>query len=261
MKKLLATALIVTSGVAVNSHADLLDWQTSELQYQYGKMDIPSFAGGGHEYVSIATLQHANGWKYGDNFMFVDLSDGSEQGHDTYGEFYANFSLGKISGKDLSYGLIKDVGILAGYNWGDDARIRKYLPGVRVALDLPGFSFFNVDMTAYIDDNRGTSDGGAPKEDDSYMVDLNWALPWQWGEHDFSLEGHIEYIGSRDNEFDQKVEGHILAPPQLRYDLGKTLWNAPSKLFVGVEFQYWDNKHGDKDTDERVTQVLAVYRF
>ncbi len=253
--------LVLAVSLLGSGQAFSLDWHTTELHFQYGELDIPSFAGGGSEHVTTVTFQHANGWKYGDNFLFVDVIEASKQGHDVYAEFYANFSLGKITGKDWGFGPIKDIGLVTGYNWADDARVRKYLPGVSFALDIPGFDFFNVDVTAYIDDSRGTDGGGAPKQDDSYMVDISWAFPWQWGEHAFSLEGHAEYIGSRDNEFGQKVEGHILAQPQFRYDLGKSVWNLPDKLFIGVEFQYWDNKLGDKDTDERATQALVVYRF
>lgn len=261
MNQPLSTALLLAGSLTLTPAVNALDWQTNEIHYQYGKLDIPTFAGGGDEYVTIGTIQHASGWKYGDTFAFVDFSDGNEQGHDIYAEIYPNFSLGKISGKDLSFGPVRDVGIIMGYNWGDEAKVRKYLPGVRLALDVPGFSFVNLDVTAYIDDNSGVDDGGAPEEDDSYMVDVSWAKGWNWGEHSFSFEGHMEYIGSRDNEFGDKVEGHFLAQPQLRYDLGQKLWNSPEKLYVGVEFQYWENKLGDADTDERATQLLAVYRF
>ena len=261
MNKTLTATLLLAGSLVLSPAARSLEWQTNEIQYQYGKLDVPTFAGGGDEYVSIVTLQHASGWKYGDNFAFVDFSNGSEQGHDIYGEAYANFSIGKISGKDLSVGIIRDFGVIMGYNWGKEAKVRKFLPGVRTALDVPGFTFVNFDVMAYIDNNSGASAGGAPKEDDSYIVDVSWAAPWSWGEHSFSFEGHMEYVGSRDNEFGEKVEGHFLAQPQLRYDLGQTLWNKADTLFVGVEFQYWDNKLGDKDTDERATQLLAVYRF
>lgn len=261
MNKHVSTALFLAGSLALSPAVHAFDWQTNEIQYQYGNLDVPSFAGGGDEDVHIGTLQHASGWKYGDTFAFIDFSDGSEQGHEAYGEIYTNLSLGKISGADLGFGPVKDIGIILGYNWGDEAEVRKYLPGVRLALDVPGFTFVNFDVTAYLDDNNGASHGGAPKEDDSYMVDVSWARPWTWGSHAFSFEGHMEYIGSRDNEFGEKVEGHFLAQPQIRYDLGKTLWNTADKLHVGVEFQIWENKLGDRKTDEFATQFLAAYRF
>ena len=205
---------------------------------------MPTFAGGGDSDHFIYTLQHASGWKYGDNFFFVDVLDAQDPGFqdfDIYGEWYSNFSLGKIQGKKVGGGIIKDIGIILGFNWAADANVKKYLPGVRLSLDLPGFAFANLDITAYIDDSEGVSSGGAPSEDNSFMVDFNWARPFKIGESSFSIEGHIEYIGSRTNEFGGKVESWILAQPQFR-------WNANDYVSVGIEYQYWPNKLGD-DTD------------
>ena len=56
------------------------EWSNTELQLQYGNLDIPTFAGGGDSYHLIYTLQHASGWKYGDNFFFVDVLDAPRSG-------------------------------------------------------------------------------------------------------------------------------------------------------------------------------------
>ena len=154
------------------------DWSITEAHLSYGKLDIPTFAGGGDSNHFIYTLQHASGWKYGDNFFFVDFLDAQDPGFqdfDIYGEWYSNFSLGKISGRTVGGGLISDVGLLWGYNWASDADVKKYLPGVRLALDLGGFAFANLDFTAYIDDSEGAGAGGAPREGDSFMINFNFA--------------------------------------------------------------------------------------
>jgi hypothetical protein len=52
----------------------------------------------------------------------------------------------------------------------------------------------------------------------------------------------------------------VLAQPQFRYDLGKTLVGKPGVLFAGLEYQLWLNKLGD-DIDEHVIQALIVWRF
>ncbi|RDE23071.1 nucleoside-binding protein [Motiliproteus coralliicola] len=236
------------------------DWSTTELQLQRGDLDVPSFAGGGSEQTTILTLQHASGWKYGDTFFFVDASKTSDNS-DLYAELYPHFSFGKISGKDLSVGPIRDFGLVTGLNFAADANVLKYLPGVRLSLDLPGFAFANLDVTAYIDDSDGVASGGAPAEDDSYMVDFSWAYPFKIGSTSWSVEGHAEYIGSRDNEFGDKVSHHILAQPQLRLDLGEQLFDRAGQLFVGIEYQYWNNKLGDSKTDESVVQALLVWRL
>jgi hypothetical protein len=76
------------------------------LHYQYGRLDTPGFAGGGIENTHILTFQHASGWKYGDNYFFTDFLN--DTGHDGFndtelcGEYYANFSMSKISGSRLT---------------------------------------------------------------------------------------------------------------------------------------------------------------
>ena len=241
------------------------DWSSTELHYQRGSLLAPSFAGGAEADTDILTFQHASGWAYGDNFFFIDfLSDNTQDGFndtDFYGELYVHLSLGKtFGGGRLMWGPVQDIGMLAGVNAGADADVLKFLPGVRISWAAPGFAFLNLDMALYIDASRGAEQGGAPREDDSYYVDINWAYPFQIGGHRFSLEGHIEYVGERKNEFGDRVFGWVLAQPQLRYDLGSA-FGSESRFFVGVEWQYWMNKLGDDSTDENSAQFLFVWRL
>ncbi len=261
LQNLLAPALLVLS-----TTAPAMDWSVNEIQYQRGNLKAPSFAGGGGQSMTdIVTVQHASGWGIGDLFFFVDfLNDSRKDGfndRDYYGELYANFSLGKITGNPVGFGPVKDIGVIAGINKSGDAKVLKYLPGVRLSWDAPGFAFFNTDLTAYIDRSEGVAKGGAPTENNSYMLDINWAYPFNVGNQSFSIEGHVEYIGSRTDEFGGPVKAWILAQPQFRWDLGKALYDKPHHLFVGVEYQYWRNKLGDRQTSESRPQALVVWRF
>lgn len=241
------------------------DWSTTELQYQYGRLVAPAFSGGAASGTHIVTLQHASGWGFGDVFFFVDsLHDphkDSFNDDDLYGELYVNFSLGKLLGKPVTLGAISDIGVIAGLNVGQDAKVTKYLPGLRLSWNLPGFAFLNTDFMAYLDDSDGTARGGAPKESDSYLIDVNWAHPFNIGSQSFSIEGHVEYAGERHNEFGAPVSYWILAQPQFRWDIGKALYDKPSQLYLGIEYQYWRNKLGDNRTIESRPQFLAVWRF
>lgn len=243
------------------------EWSKTELMYQSGRLATPSFAGGGEHQTTVMTLQHASGWKYGDNFFFVDhLNDPNSDAFDDsdfYGEIYLNFSLSKILASNISAGPIKDVGFLLGINADADANVLKYLPGVRLSWDIPGFAFLNSDFTAYIDESDGVraGTGNAPTEDDSFMIDVSFGYPFSIGDYDFSIEGHMEYIDSRQNEFGDTVSSWFLAQPQLRFDLGKAIANNPNTFFVGLKWQYWRNKLGDRSTDESVLMALVVWRL
>lgn len=242
-------------GAPVSGHS--LEWSTTELHFQYGTLDVPTFAGGGSADHLIYTLQHASGWKYGNNFLFVDTLDSQEQGFqdfDHYGEAYTSFSFGKISGRESFAGPISDLGLLVGINAGADAKVRRYVTGVRLTLALPGFAFANLDVAALIDDSKGVASGGAPRQEDVLVVDFNFARRFSIGEAKFSIEGHLEYLGERENEFGESLESWILFQPQIR-------WQVNEHLHLGVEYQYWRNKLGDSATDENTLQALLVWRF
>lgn len=261
---ILASTLIWACILEAANTASALEWSITELQYQHGNLDAPTFAGGGDVGTHILTFQHASGWKFGDTFLFIDLLEDSRQDgfndDDIYGEVYFNFSLGKILGKRAGIGPVKDIGLLAGLNLGADAKLVKYLPGIRLSWDIPGFSFLNTDFAAFIDDSPGADSGGAPKENDSFYIDVNWSYPFRIFSRSFAIEGHLEYIGERTNEFGSKVSGWFLAQPQFRYDIGNE-FHYPEHIFLGVEWQVWLNKLGDARTDENAVQLLVAWRF
>jgi len=249
----------VGSGVGASQAAD---WSTTEFHFQYGELDN-AFAPGSSD-TFIWTLQHASGWKYGDNFFFVDIIDDQDgNNYDIYAEVYPNFSLSKITGNEISMGPINDVGIITGFNFGADPNVRVFLPGIRLSWDLPGFAFANTDFTAYLTDNQGASEDdprSAPSAGDSWMVDFNFSTKqWELGATKWNLEGHVEYIDSRSNEFGE-TDYWILGQPQLRVDVGEHIGLPASTLFAGVEYQFWINKLGG-EKDESAVQALVVWRL
>jgi hypothetical protein len=102
--------------------------------------------------------------------------------------------------------------------------------------------------------------GGAPKESDSFYIDLNWGYPISFGSHLFSVEGHAEYIGDRTNEFGKPVSHWYFSQIQFRYYLNGTS-QTTEHAFLGAEWQIWVNKLGDPDTDENALQLLLGWRF
>ena len=203
----------------------------TEFHLQYGKHKNPFSAA--TQQTFVFTVQQAAGWKLGDSFFFIDyLNDDSRDGFNDryfYGEWYPTLSFGKLANKELRVGPIRDFALIAGVNVGGDAKVVKYLPGLRASWDLPGFLFLNTDLTAYIDDNTGVDNGGAPKEDNSFIFDVSWALPFNVGNQSLAIVGHAEYLGSHTNELGHNVKEWILAQPQFTWDLGKVI-GAPNQL-------------------------------
>lgn len=235
-------------------------WSENEVHIQHGRLNQPFAEASGTELTTtIFTFQHVSGWEYGENFFFTDYST-TENGDELYAEWYPTFSSRALF--DASYGgALKDVSLVLGVNMAPESDVVKYLPGVQFHLNVDGFQFLNVMMTAYLDDSEGISAGGAPKEDDSWMVDVAWRYPLNVAQQYFYIEGHAEYIDERTSEIpDATVKSWVLAQVQLRWDAGNTLFNAKDKLFLGVEYQYWNNKLGTQEKDS-VVQALAVWRF
>lgn len=263
----LGAALLATT-FAVSSQAEI--WSNTEVHLSSGELDkTPTDTAD----TMIVTLQHAGGHKYGKNFFFVDYSRYAENtatrkdSSTFYGEWYSTISLGAITGNDMSFGAVKDVGLISGFNFAPDVDSAWFLPGVSLALDLPGFAWANLDITAYNHlhgAEAGSSSFKVIDEESSYMIDFNWAYPFKVGGLSWSIEGHAEYIAGRKqvNSFGTvELENWILAQPQVRMDLGEALGNEAGNLFVGIEYQYWQNKLGNKDVDESTVQLQTVWNF
>ena len=234
----------------------------TEFHFQFGELLNPFSAQ--EEESFILTLQQATQWKYGDSFFFVDyLDDKGRDGfneRDFYAEWYPTVSLGKLTGKPVGGGPLVDVGFIAGLSAAGDAKVVKYLPGLRLAWKAPGFIFLNTDLMLYIDGSSGVGAGGAPKTDDSYAFDVNGLFLFSAGEQSFQITGHMEYIGGTTNEFGVKAGDTVFLQPQFRWDLGKALGGYADKLFAGIEYQYWSNKLGTEETESAV-QLLLVWQL
>ncbi len=273
LKSAVVTAVASTALITASASAEI--WGNTEVHLQaFGELERPGT--GGTADTTIITLQHAGGWEYGDNFFFVDHSRYSvnndanfpvEDSSEFYGEWYSNFSLGAITGNKIAFGPVKDIGIVAGANFAPEVDSMWVLPGVRFSLDLPGFAFAQIDVTGYVHQGGGSATSPVftvVDEDSSFMVDFSWAYPFKIGSTSWSIEGHLEYIDGRQqtNNFGTtELESWILFQPQIRLDLGEALGNKAGRLFVGIEYQYWRNKLGEKGTDDNTAQFLAVWRF
>ncbi|MCC2605735.1 nucleoside-binding protein [Planctobacterium marinum] len=251
---------------SINIHAS--EWSVNEIHITHGELNNPFSDSFASSSTTIITYQHVSGWEYGDSFIMVDyIDDDNNDGFnddDFYHESYFNFSSNKIFDIDYGNGPLSDVGMFLGVNIAGRAKVKKFLPGIRLSWDVPGFSFLNTDAGGYIDHSAGSLKGGAPKEENSAYFDVSWGYPFTLGNQKFSLEGHIEYITGRDVlvDGDSKVRAHdwLLIQPQLRWDVGHALYNKPDQFFIGFEFQYWKNKLGGNKS-EREAQFLAVWRM
>ena len=188
------------------------------------------------------TFDHFSSWKKGDNYLLVDVSrelDGREKDEtNVYGEYYSRLSLSKISGKNLSSGLLADVLIGVGINAGKGVRVATYGPSLN--LNMPGFDFFQLDFYAY-DDLIGDLET-------TYQITPIWQTTFDIGRQKFLFKGFVDFIGARNGGKRQ-----IITQPQFRWVKGN--------FFAGVEWWYWKNKFGVEGLDESFPQLLLGFTW
>lgn len=247
---------LLLSVVSLSVQADIFDWSTTEIQYLHGDgYQMPKNPQDVSR--SILTLSHADGWALGRNFFFMDtlISEHGEPSQvNLYGEFYSYLSLSKMTGKNLSYGLFKDLNLAAGVNAGenldsDRSGTRVILYGFNVDFNLPGFKLFTVDFLRH--------DVLEPVSyDSSWQITPVWKFPFTlFGTH-WSLEGFADFIGKKGPTYARSA----LAQPQIRLDIGDFL-GASEHIFIGIEYQYWHNKYGIKGLKESLPQALLLWKF
>jgi len=258
------TSLILAGSLLAAAQAmagDLLQWQDNSLTYLYGqdfKIDP--------EIQQTLTFEHADGWKYGDNFFFLDAisynggKNGAGDSHTFYGELSPRLSFGKLFQQKLEFGPIKDVLLAATYEFGEDD-VESYLIGPGFDLAIPGFDYFQ--LNAYLRTTDGTRDG-----EGVWQITPVWSYTIPVGKSDILIDGFMDWVVDNDESYHANLHFN----PQIKYDLGKAMGWGLKHLYVGIEYDYWKDKYGIDDdsflgdvilegTDQNTASLLVKAHF
>ena len=248
LKKTTVAATLALAAAAQSPLAHAAVWNSSNVQLLNGDgFEL------GEEKRTILTYENALGWAYGDSFIFIDVTEPTAEGTTYYSEWSPRFSFSKMTGKDLSFGIVKDLMLSTTLEMGDG--VSATLVGVGLPLDLPGFAFANVNLYAR-DSQR---DFAAEQTDPGGQVTLTWKRPFSLGPTNWSFEGFMDYAFGEDSGSNPKEDG-IVAAQRLLLDVG-SLWGKPGVLEAGIEQQIWRNKFGIDGIDEDVTQAMVKWIF
>ncbi len=235
--------MVLALMVAGSCTAFAAQWSSTAVSFLYGSgYELTS-----EEDASIMTLEHASGWAYGDNFFFFDVFQPIDDGTGIYGEWHPRLSFGKMFGKDMSFGPIKDVLIATEVNMSNDWRALLY--GIGFDLNIPHFNFFSINFM--IRDSQGAF---TTPDETTFQISPAWNVPFDIGSMKWSFGGFLDYYGA---EGDGDAE--MLAQPQLLLDVGN-FSDKPGNLYVGIEYQYFMNKYGS-DIDESLVQFMGKWVF
>lgn len=151
---------------ACGSAAQAAEWSDTSIGYRYGttfgepfnKEDIAK---------NIFNLTHVSGYKYGTNFLNVDMllsdnkdpaSKGSSSGaQEVYVVYRHTLDIGKVSGKNFSFGPVRGIGATAGFDLntkndaGYNSSKRMIVAGPTLMMNVPGF--LNVSLLALWESN------------------------------------------------------------------------------------------------------------
>lgn len=245
--KLILYGLICSVCLCRPTHA--LDWSSTDIQYLHG--------GGyllGSAERDIVTVEHASGWQYGQNYLFVDTihhRDGQDPvSWEAYGEAYAYLSAGKIFASSFAFGSVKDIGMTFGFNAGSQpvaAPFRAYLAGGSLQFDWPVFQFLQIDLLAYRNERLAST---------AFQVTPSWELPFSIAGAQFRFRGFMDYIAAGG----AGPAETILFQPQLLLDVG-TYAGGANHFLLGFEYQYWHNKFGLAGIEESLPQALMMLRY
>jgi nucleoside-specific outer membrane channel protein Tsx len=244
MHKLILLALLLFVSATIQAE-NLFDWSSNSIQV---------LSGDGFEldsgYHNTITLEHADAWRYGENFLFLDFIQRDDIGMEVYGEWYPRLSLNKLSNKNLSFGLFRDFSLVGGINAGSEPSadpFMAYLLGAGIKFDIPHTEFVQLDIMAH-------------KQDSVHRAGLQitpaWSIPFRLGALHFKFRGFLDWVSASATG----GEDYILTQPQLLLDAGR-LFGHKEKLYVGIEYWYWHNKFGIKGVTEQSVQATLMYAF
>lgn len=259
--RILATALLALLA-AQTARAGILQWQDNFVGYRYGQ----AFREPGNPdkiAKNIYQFQHASGYAWGSNFLNIDMlrsagsADPKAGGASGATEFYAVYrntlSAEKITGKSMQFGgIIRDIGLTIGFDAGTKndafgAQVRQLFAGPTASFEVPGFLTVGLLLTK--ENNNNNIVGKRVYFDPTYCVAIAWGIPVL--KTPFTFKGFANFIGAKGKDgFGAETAPETLIEAAIMID---PFFDKPArkgKYFVGIGYQYWNNKFGNDATHD-----------
>lgn len=251
-----------------------VSWNDTFIGYRYGSnFHYP----GVPDKVSqnIGYLTTTGGFKFGSYAFNVDYlvsnSANPEVGGPSAGGAQEVYSVGrvtlsasKIFGKQIGIGVIRDVGLTGGYEFGskNDAyaqRARMIVFGPTIEFALPR-GFWNLTAGFRTESNHNGIVGVDVHYNAAWHVESSWLYPFRVGPVPLMFRGFASITGPKGKDgFGVQTTTEFLTRASLLADVG-TLAGHPRTVYVGVGYEYWYHMYGSP-TRETVSTITSVPMF
>jgi hypothetical protein len=275
-------AIAAAGFAAISGGALAADWSDDSVAYIYGthyhESYIPFNQGAAQNIKKdIFEFTHVDGWKYGGNLFVVDLKHSdindpaSNQGNtatggnppagalganDVYAVYRTTLSFSKVSGNTLKLGVIRDIGLQAGFDYSvkdTNFGARTWRPkiGPVITWDIPK-GFLDTAFLYQKEWNHcGTCDPALGQQVDvNFGGYFGYEMAWgvQLGDLPLKFKGVYTWYAKKGNNGD----GSPTAPEtyldaRLMYDVGALMFKKDTVL-IGAGWLYWNNQFGNSVT-------------
>lgn len=215
---------------------------------------------------NIGYLTTTGGFRYGSYAFNVDyrVSDSAnpEAGGPNNGGAQEVYSVGrvtasasKISGRQVGAGVISDVGLTGGYEFGtkNDAyaqRARMLVLGGTVEFALPR-GYWNLTAGVRTESNHNGIVGVDVDYDTAWHLESSWLYPFRLGPVPLIFRGFASSTGPKGKDgFGVQTKTEYLTRASLLADVG-SFAGYPRTVYAGVGYEYWKNMFGTP-SDEAV---------
>jgi nucleoside-specific outer membrane channel protein Tsx len=259
------TSLLCCSALSANA----LDWSENSLSWRYGETFREPFDNQ-NIIKNIISLKHVDGYKYGGNFLNIDLlksnssdpisASSSSGAKDVYIVYRHTLDLGKISGHDIRFGPIRGLGMTAGFDFdnkddlGYNSKKRMPVLGPTLMMDVPGI--LNISLVEAWESNNPSASPGAYNPgypghryyfNPHPILNPVWAIPL--GSMPLAFEGWADFIASKGkDETGHDTKRETIIDMEIMYDICSAMGCKKNTFRGGFEYWYWRNKFGNSDS-------------
>ncbi|ALL71236.1 hypothetical protein K788_0001945 (plasmid) [Paraburkholderia caribensis MBA4] len=248
-----------------------VSWNDTYIGYRYGN-DF-HYPGMSAKIVqNIGSLTTTGGFRFGSYAFNVDYlvsnaanpeaggpSSGGAQ--EVYSIGRVELSAGKILGRRVGIGIIRDVGFTGGYEFGakNDAygeRARMLVFGPTIEFALPR-GFLNLTAGARTESNHNGITGVDVHFHTAWHIESSWLFPFRAGPVPFIFRGFASVTGPKGKDgFGVETTTEFLTRVSLLADLG-SFAGHPRAVYAGLGYEYWHHMYGTP-TSETVGTITSA---